>query len=86
MRDFEDEDLRRRRRARTRHHVWQPLALAGMIFVAILAIPYCRIQAGACKMVSTLSGQGDAMPCGLTELSLTIDTDHRPFVWVSVGR
>jgi hypothetical protein len=58
------------------------IILAIGLFVGFLAFPYGRLHAGACRVAATLTGRGDAMPCGLSELSITLDTDRHP--WFSV--
>lgn len=72
------------RRRRVRGEVLASLGLVAAIFVSVLALPFGRVHAQACRIVSTLSGQGDAMPCGLMALNVSIDTDHSPFLSISV--
>jgi hypothetical protein len=69
------------RRRALRHEVLGTLALAGAIFVSILALPVGRVHEHACTMVSHVAGR--PVPCGLSELSVTLDTDRKPFVFVS---
>ncbi len=72
------------RRRAVRRDVLASLGLATAIFVSVLALPFGRVHAQACRIASTLSGQGDAMPCGLMALNVSIDTDHSPFLSISV--
>jgi hypothetical protein len=70
------------RRRAARRDILATLALAGAIFVSILALPVGRAHAHACAAVSALAGH--ELPCGLSALSITLDTDHRPFLSVSL--
>ena len=72
------------RRRAVRRDVLASLGLAAAIFVSVLALPFGRVHAEACRIVSTLSGRGDGMPCGLMALKISIDTDHSPFLSLSV--
>ena len=58
------------------------LGLAAAIFVSILALPFGRVHEGACRIVSAIADH--AVPCGLTALSITVDTDRHPFVSIAV--
>lgn len=78
--------MSRPRRSPDRHRVLRrealsTLALAGAIFVSILALPVGRVHEHACKVVSHMAGR--PLPCGLASLSITLDTDRKPFVFVS---
>ncbi len=72
------------RRRAPRREVLGSLAMAVAMFVSVLVLPFGRVHAGACRIVSTLSGQGDGMPCGLMALHISIDTDQSPFLSISV--
>jgi hypothetical protein len=72
------------RRRAVRRDVLASLALVAVIFVSVLALPFGRVHAQACRIAGILSGQGGAMPCGLVALSIHIDTDRSPFVAISV--
>ncbi len=83
-RRLSDRPLSDPRRA-ARRDVLASLGLAAAIFVSVLALPFGRVHAQACRIASTLSGQGNAMPCGLMALKVSIDTDHSPFLSISVS-
>jgi hypothetical protein len=68
------------RRRAARRDVIATLALAGAIFVSILALPIGRLHENACVAVSHVAGR--PVPCGLSQLSITLDSD-RPFVSIS---
>lgn len=72
------------RRRAVRRDLLGSLGLVVAIFVSVLALPFGRVHAQACRIASTLSGQGDAMPCGLMALNVSIDTDHGPLLSISV--
>jgi hypothetical protein len=72
------------RRRAIRRDVLGTLAFAGAIFVSILALPVGRVHARTCAAVSAVAGH--EVPCGLSALDITFDTDRRPFVFVSLKR
>ena len=72
------------RRRIVRRDVLASLGLAAAIFVSVLALPFGQVHGQACRIASTLSGRGDAMPCGLMALKVSIDTNHSPFLSISV--
>jgi len=69
------------RRRTVRRDVLATLALAGAIFVSILALPVGRVHARTCAAVSAVAGH--EVPCGLSALDITLDTDRKPFLFVS---
>ena len=69
------------RRRAVRRDVLSTLALAGAIFVSILALPVDRVHERVCAVASHVAGR--PVPCGLASLSITLDTDRKPFVFVS---
>jgi hypothetical protein len=70
------------RRRTVRRDVLATLALAGAIFVSILALPVGRVHARTCAAVSAMAGR--EVPCGLSSLDITLDTDRKPFIFVSL--
>jgi hypothetical protein len=70
------------RRRAVRRDILATLALAGAIFVSILALPFGKVHEDACVAVSHVVGH--PVPCGLSELNVTLSTDHKPFVSVSL--
>lgn len=72
-----------RRRAPLRE-VLGSLVLAIAMFASVLVLPFGRVHAEACRIVSTLSGRGNDMPCGLMALHVSINTDRSPFLSISV--
>lgn len=70
------------RRRAIRRDVLGTLALAGAIFVSILALPVGRVHARTCAAVSAAAGR--EVPCGLAALDITLDTDRKPFLFVSL--
>lgn len=69
------------RRRAIRRDVLASLALVGAIFVSILALPIGKVHENACVAVSHVVGR--PVPCGLSSLNVTLDTD-RPFVSISL--
>jgi len=69
------------RRRAARRDILATLALAGAIFVSILALPVGKVHEHACVAVSHVVGR--PVPCGLSALNVTLDTD-RPFVSISL--
>jgi hypothetical protein len=72
------------RRRAARRDIIATLALAGAIFVSILALPIGKVHEDACVVISHVVGR--PVPCGVSALSITLDTDHKPFVSVSLIR
>jgi hypothetical protein len=72
----------RRPRNSTVRDIVASLALVVAIFVSILALPFGKTHEAACRVVSTLANR-PGMPCGISALSITIDTDRRP--WFSIA-
>ncbi|WBO22713.1 hypothetical protein [Sphingomonas abietis] len=70
------------RRRAIRRDILASLALVGAIFVSILALPVGEWHAHACSVASRAIGHD--IPCGLSSLDITLDTDRRPFVFVSL--
>jgi hypothetical protein len=70
------------RRRALRREVLSTLALVVAIFVSILALPVGRVHEHACKVASHVVGR--PLPCGLASLEITLDTDRKPFVFVSL--
>jgi hypothetical protein len=70
------------RRRAVRRDILATLAFAGAIFVSILALPVGRVHARTCAAVSAMAGH--EVPCGLAALDITLDTDRKPFVFVSL--
>jgi hypothetical protein len=79
-----DPRRRKPRRRSTRRDIFGSLALAATIFVSILALPFGRVHAEACATVSHIVGH--EVPCGLASLDIVLDTDRKPFVFVSLKR
>jgi hypothetical protein len=76
-----DPRHRKNRRRAVRRDILATLALSAAIFVSILALPFGRMHAQACAGVSRFVGHD--VPCGLSSLSISLDTDRRPFIFVS---
>ena len=70
------------RRRALRRDIIATLALCGAIFVSILALPFGRVHDHACRVVTHFAGHD--VPCGLTALSISIDTDHSPFLSIAI--
>jgi hypothetical protein len=70
------------RRLSQRREIWGTLAFALMIFVSILALPFGRVHQRACEAVTRVAGR--EVPCGLSELSISIDTDRHPYISIAV--
>ena len=70
------------RRRAVRRDIFATLALAGAIFVSILALPVGHVHARACAAISALAAH--EVPCGLAALDITLDTDRRPFLFVAL--
>jgi hypothetical protein len=70
-----------RHRAR-RREILGTLALCGMIFVSILALPFGQVHEHACRVAAHIAGH--EVPCGLSALSVSIDTDHSPYLSIAV--
>jgi hypothetical protein len=70
------------RRRALRRDIVGTLALCGMIFVSIVALPFGRVHEHACRVAAHMAGH--EVPCGLTALSISIDTDHSPYLSVAL--
>lgn len=70
------------RRVAARRDILATLALAGAIFVSILALPIGRMHENACLTIARVTGR--PIPCGLSVLNVTLDTE-RPFVSISLA-
>jgi hypothetical protein len=70
------------RRRAIRRDIVASLALVGAIFVSILALPVGEWHQNACTVARHIAGR--EVPCGLSKLNITLDTDRRPFVFVSL--
>ncbi|PXA83547.1 hypothetical protein DMC47_43140 [Nostoc sp. 3335mG] len=69
------------RRRAARRDILATLALAGAMFVSILALPIGKVHESACLAISHVAGR--PVPCGLSELSISLGTD-KPFVSISL--
>jgi hypothetical protein len=67
-----------------RRDILASLALVAAIFVSIVALPIGAAHEHACVAVSQVVGR--PVPCGLSALNVTLDTDRRPFLSVSFSR
>jgi len=72
------------RRRAARRDILASLALAGAIFVSILALPLGKAHEHACVAIAHVVGR--PVPCGLSEINITLSTDRRPFLSVSLSR
>jgi hypothetical protein len=70
------------RRRAVRRDILGSLALVVAIFVSILALPVGEVHASVCTAATRIVGH--KVPCGLSALNITFDTDRRPFVFVSL--
>ncbi|NIJ33007.1 hypothetical protein [Sphingomonas oligoaromativorans] len=70
------------RRRALRRDILGTLALCGMIFVSILALPFGRVHEHACRVVAQVAGR--EVPCGLTALSVSIDMGHSPYFSIAI--
>ncbi|MBA2932549.1 hypothetical protein HZF05_00440 [Sphingomonas sp. CGMCC 1.13654] len=70
------------RRRAARRDVLATLALAGAIFVSILALPVGKVHERACVAITHVAGR--RVPCGLSELNVTLSSDRKPFISVSL--
>ncbi|WP_019834065.1 hypothetical protein [Sphingomonas sp. PR090111-T3T-6A] len=77
-----DRYRQRNRRRAIRRDMLATLALCGMIFVSILALPFGQVHEHACRVAAHIAGR--EVPCGLTAVSISIDTDRSPYLSIAI--
>lgn len=72
------------RRRAVRRDVLRSLALVAAIFVSILSLPLGAAHERVCVVAARMVGH--EVPCGLSRLSITLDTHRLPRFSVSLER